>query len=168
MSRRKNDEWYTPQVILDAARRALGGEVDLDPASCDEANRIVRARHYYRLPDYDGLVLTWEAERLWLNPPYSDPKPFVGRLLEGWRTGNVGAACIILTSTAALGTRYGYDLQQSADLMCSPGRVWFVAPNGTPGRQPRDASVIFAGGPRLDVDRAEQALRLLGPVWRKP
>jgi hypothetical protein len=76
-------EWYTPADIIERARRVLGS-IDLDPASCAEANETVKARHYYNQAD-DGLSLSWNLPittswdcpdgdgggpaNVWLNPP---------------------------------------------------------------------------------------------------
>ena len=44
------------------------GGIDLDPASCAEANKIVQAKQFYSQRD-DGLKQPWFG-RIWLNPPY--------------------------------------------------------------------------------------------------
>lgn len=59
-------EHYTPAFIVEAARKAMGG-IDCDPASCTEANGVVRAITYYSLP-HDGLTFDWYG-RIFLNPP---------------------------------------------------------------------------------------------------
>jgi ParB family chromosome partitioning protein len=46
-------EWYTPPEYIEAAR-AVRGEIDLDPASSDIAQKTVKALHYFTLDD-DGL-----------------------------------------------------------------------------------------------------------------
>ena len=61
-------EWYTPKLYVDVARKVLGGTIDLDPASSDQANETVRAEKYYTQSD-DGLLLPWHG-RVFLNPPY--------------------------------------------------------------------------------------------------
>jgi hypothetical protein len=87
-------EWYTPAQYVDAAREVLGG-IDLDPASCDQANRTVRARTYYTAQD-DGLEHYWHG-RVWLNPPYGKSSAlFVGKLLAERAAGRVDAAIVLL------------------------------------------------------------------------
>lgn len=61
------DEWYTPPTVIEAARTAMGG-IDLDPASCSDANKVVRARTWWAASDLP-LERKW-AGNVWLNPPY--------------------------------------------------------------------------------------------------
>lgn len=64
-----SSSWYTPPEIVDAAREALGGRIDLDPASCAVANKIVKADRFYSLEAReDGLSIPWDG-RIFLNPP---------------------------------------------------------------------------------------------------
>jgi len=60
-------ERYTPAWIIAIAHETMGG-IDLDPCSCAEANKTVRATRYYTEQD-DGLDFPWEG-RVWMNPPY--------------------------------------------------------------------------------------------------
>ena len=59
-------ERYTPEYIIAPGREVLGG-FDLDPASCDTANSIVKAASYLTARD-NGLAHEWDG-RLFLNPP---------------------------------------------------------------------------------------------------
>ncbi len=61
-------EWYTPAKYLDAVRRVLGG-IELDPASCEKANRVVQASRFFTV-DCDGLSQEWDSRSVFLNPPY--------------------------------------------------------------------------------------------------
>jgi ParB family chromosome partitioning protein len=62
----KTNEHYTPVHVVEAARKVLGA-IDLDPASCEQANRTVKATRWIGLPD-DGLIQEWHG-RIFLNPP---------------------------------------------------------------------------------------------------
>ncbi len=62
-------EWYTPPEIMGVVRLLLG-EIELDPASCETANKIVGAKRFFSKSD-DGLSQDWKAETLWLNHPFS-------------------------------------------------------------------------------------------------
>ncbi len=65
----ESNEHYTPIAIVEAARKTLGA-IDLDPASCDEANEVVRAELFYG-PNgrrANGFREEWYG-RVFLNPP---------------------------------------------------------------------------------------------------
>lgn len=61
-----SNEHYTPPAIVTAARYTLG-RIDLDPASCQAANGVVRAKEIFTKDD-DGLSRPWFG-RVFLNPP---------------------------------------------------------------------------------------------------
>lgn len=64
-----NVEFFTPTKITDAARKFLGG-IDLDPASCEAANRRIRAGKIYTRDD-DALDprKRWKG-RVFMNHPF--------------------------------------------------------------------------------------------------
>ena len=63
-----NTEWYTPKEIIEAARKCLG-RIDLDPFSCDIANKAVKATDIYTKED-DGFEQQWFG-KVWCNHPFS-------------------------------------------------------------------------------------------------
>lgn len=102
--KQKSNEWYTPSYIIEAARKVLG-TIDLDPASCEQANQVVRATRFYTKED-NGLAQDWSGN-VWLNPPYSSIKStkglgggklrgptrlFIAKLLNDFEDGNVSQA----------------------------------------------------------------------------
>lgn len=100
----KNNEWYTPVRYVDAAREVMGG-IDLDPASCEAANKTVGATEYYT-KEIDGLMQHWYG-RVWLNPPFgrvnqglhptlSFQTAFIQKLMQAHLCGNVEQAVLLL------------------------------------------------------------------------
>jgi hypothetical protein len=59
-------EHFTPRAIVDAAREVME-VIELDPATCVEANRMIRARAIYTKKE-NGLAQQWRGRTL-LNPP---------------------------------------------------------------------------------------------------
>jgi len=90
-----SDEWYTPANILDAVRDVLG-TIDLDPASCPEAQATVQATRYFTIED-DGLKQEWRG-RVWLNGPFSHPLNirFVNKLIAEVASGRVSKAIMLV------------------------------------------------------------------------
>lgn len=90
------NEWYTPTKYIEAARVTLG-VIDLDPASCDAANRTVKAARFFSKAD-DGLKQPWRG-RVWLNPPYGGLAcDFIPRVVGEYKAGHVTAAIALVNS----------------------------------------------------------------------
>lgn len=81
-------EHFTPPAVIEAARIVLG-EIDLDPASSEIANRVVRATRFHDVAA-NGFVRDWAgpfaASRVFLNPPGGRQEPD-GRRVEKGETG---------------------------------------------------------------------------------
>jgi phage N-6-adenine-methyltransferase len=91
-----SNEHYTPAKYIEAVRSVLG-EIDLDPASCEEANRVVKATVFFTKDD-DGLAKEWVG-RVWLNPPYGDEVgKFIAKLTSEINAGNVDAAVVLVNA----------------------------------------------------------------------
>lgn len=113
----ESNEWYTPLEYVESARKLMGG-IDLDPASCEVANRVVRAKKYYTEKD-DGLAKLWKG-RIWLNPPYgrgdrneSNQEIWSGKLIEQHRSKSVREAVLLVnavTDRAWFQPLWGYPL----------------------------------------------------------
>lgn len=89
-------ELFTPAPIIERVRRVLG-TIDLDPASCEMANEIVKATRFYTKED-DGLQQEWKARTLFCNPPYARGliAPFVKKLITSYEEGNVAEAILLV------------------------------------------------------------------------
>lgn len=53
---------------MDAVREFFNGGIALDP--CSNEHSAVSARAEYRLPVKDGLLEPWDADTIYVNPPY--------------------------------------------------------------------------------------------------
>ncbi len=111
-----SNEFYTPPAIVEAARATMGG-IDLDPASCAEANEVVRAADFFGPGGRasNGLLWAWaEAGRLqkrvFLNPPggkagkRSSAVVWWEKLCKEWQAGNVQQAVFICFNLEVLNT----------------------------------------------------------------
>ena len=96
-----SDECYTPAVIFDT----LGIEFDIDPCSCPPELSHVPAKTMWTIDD-DGLSKDW-AGKVWLNPPYSKPDPWVKKFIEN------GSGIALLPTSG--GAYWFYNLWDAAD-----------------------------------------------------
>jgi ParB family chromosome partitioning protein len=138
-----DNEWYTPAEYIEAARTTLG-DIDLDPASSDEANTIVRAEKFYTAKD-DGLSKPWRG-RVWLNPPYASELivPFVDKLVQSYTSGHVPSA-ITLTNNATE-TEWFTSISKHAAALCLPrGRVRFWQPGKDSAAPLQGQAVLYLG-----------------------
>lgn len=121
------NEWYTPADIIRLAREVMG-DIDLDPASCEEANETVKAARFFTAKN-DGLKQEWRG-RVWLNPPYSrDLMPaFVMKLIGEFSAERTTQA--VMVSHNNTDTRWFQDVARVASAVCFPAaRIRFYRGN---------------------------------------
>lgn len=156
-----NNEWYTPAEYIDAARVVMG-DIDLDPASSDEANAIVGAKRYYTAQS-DGLRQAW-AGRVWMNPPYASELigKFADKLAQHVEDGDVTSAIVLVNN--ATETAWFERMASLADAVVFPrGRVRFWQPDGTRGAPLQGQAIIYIGS---DADRFLSTFAQFGRGWR--
>jgi len=95
------DTYQTPMYIVQAAQEALGGQIDLDPATSFEAhNNMIQAGcgPLYAFTEHtNGLTVAWQGS-IFLNPPYGEKsKEFTMHLVEEIKNKHVKAAVIVLS-----------------------------------------------------------------------
>ena len=142
----ETNEWYTPRQYVEAAVEVLGA-IDLDPASCEEANKVVQATTIYDA-DADGLTREWPG-RVWLNPPYGDlAGKFIEHLVQQYTEGPTEAA-IALVNAHATDTTW-FQLLWDHTLCFTDHRVdfWSTRPK-TSG--PTHGTVFVYLGPKTDL-----------------
>jgi ParB family chromosome partitioning protein len=141
------NEWFTPPQYLDMAREVMGG-IDLDPASSDRAQEVVKAAKYFTKAD-DGLQHEWHGA-VWLNPPYAQPHiaNFVAKLVAECEAGRVSSA-ILLTHNYT-DTAWFHEAAAVANGICfTRGRIKFYEPDGAVAA-PTQGQAFFYYGKSLD------------------
>jgi hypothetical protein len=111
------DECYTPKWFFDN----LGLEFDLDPCSCPPEFSNVPAKTLWTIED-DGLSKDWFG-RVWMNPPFSKPDPWVTKFIENGH----GVALLPVSG----GAKWVYRLWNVPEARLVPWHDLFDRPDGT-------------------------------------
>jgi len=123
-------EWYTPPKYIGLAREVWGGDPDLDPSTCAEPQKWIKAKQFYTKED-DGLNHEWQARSLWANFPYSRGlhAKFIDKLLNEISLGRVASA--IMLTHSSTDTPWFQKAARNADIVCfTRGRIKFISPTG--------------------------------------
>lgn len=141
----RDPESYTPAEYIDAARQVMD-EIDLDPASCAKAQKIVKAKRYYTEKD-NGLEEPWRG-RVFLNPPYKQPDIalFVERLCEHIESRDVSQAILLTNNNTDTGW-WHRAAALAAGVCFTKGRIQFRKPDGSES-QPTNGQNFFYFGSR--------------------
>lgn len=155
MHSQSSSEWYTPSEYVDAARLVMGG-LELDPASCDEANVNVKAERYFD-EETNGLIQPWKAKSVWLNPPGSDKRGVSGteiwldKLMTEYENGHTLQAVVLLFRVATE-THWFQSIYGRYPICFPDKRIRFIAPAGIyeePKSQPPHGNAFVYIGPRM-------------------
>lgn len=140
----KSTDYYTPPEYIEAAREVMGA-IDLDPATCEFAQRYIKAERFYTEKE-NGLAHTWHG-RVWLNPPYSktgarsNQEIWAEKLTDEYATGNVTEA--ILLVKAAVGYAWFENLWDRWSVCFARERLSFVKADGNDDGQSKQGSAFF-------------------------
>lgn len=74
----KVDDRETSPEVFDPLHERFRFTIDV--AASDQNAKLER---YYTIED-DGLAQSWTGERVWVNPPYSDIRPWVEKAWQEW------------------------------------------------------------------------------------
>ena len=87
-----NHERYTSRESISLVHKAFG-QIDLDPASSKEANKVVKAKSFFT-KRINGLKQKWHG-RVFLNPPFDDWPTWITKLDEELEAHRVKQAIVV-------------------------------------------------------------------------
>jgi DNA N-6-adenine-methyltransferase (Dam) len=160
-------ERYTPPQYIEAVRKVLG-EIDLDPASCEQAQKWIKAEQYFTA-ETDGLSRDWHG-RTFLNAPYQAKlhSRFIDKLVGEISAGRVTSA-ILLTLSHTDTEWFHTAASVCAGLCLTHGRIAFLKPSGNEvvrmESPPRGHAFFYYG---KDVKRFEDVFHHVGDCYRGP
>jgi hypothetical protein len=155
-----SNDHYTPEIYINAARTVMLGEIDLDPASCAQANEVVKAKQFFTESD-NGLQCQWHG-RVWLNPPYGGlAGKFIAKLVEEIEARRVSEA-IALVSAHSTDTEWFQPLWYG-QLCFTNHRIAFSGKAANVG-----GSVFAYFGPNRAafIEQFEQFGPIVERIWR--
>jgi phage N-6-adenine-methyltransferase len=155
-----SNNWGTPKSTLDFVKQVLG-TIGLDPASSDLHQKRVQAeRHFPK--ENDGLTKKWDAETLFLNPPYSESTKWFAKALEEFESGRVKQMVILIHDDTK--TKWWHSAFQKCDAVCfTRGTIKCHHPGtGIVSGAPPMGSHVFFFGP--DAKKFKKVFSALGTV----
>jgi hypothetical protein len=160
------DGWKTPdtkeQPVVSLVKKALGGQIYLDPCS-DSGCNIPATMRYFKWNDGLAKHNIWE-KTVFINPPFSDPFPWwVERCCFEIARGNVLAAVMLLKAGVISNVGTGELINKYASAICHwRGRINFLNDEGNPVKgSDFDCAFVYFGA-RLDLFR--QAFQQRGTI----
>jgi len=129
-----HNDWGTPKEVADASRYALGGRINLDPASEPVANiEIIKADYWFSptMGRNGGLDPDWWGN-VFLNPPYSSDElhQFIQKLVKEYSSKHIENA-VTVTNLQSFPYRSGELLYSNATMHAIlPKRIKFIRPAG--------------------------------------
>jgi phage N-6-adenine-methyltransferase len=141
------NEWYTPIEYIEAARKAMGG-LDLDAASSEHAQLVIKAPRFFSLEN-DALGQEWVG-RVWLNPPFAQPliEQFIDKLLAEYEAHRLSDA-VLLTHNYT-DTVWFHKAAARAEKICfTRGRIRFVNKEGVLAAPTQGQAFFYFGSRRV-------------------
>lgn len=145
-SKRFGDEWRTPLEFYQGLNRRFRFQLD---AACTTANCLA-PRGLHADVGFDALMEPWRPGPVWVNPPYSNVRPWLERgVLYNEHT-------VVVLVPADTSVRWWHDIvaRYASEVLFVVGRLRFLSPagevvtttNGGGGKTTPSAVVVFAPG----------------------
>lgn len=159
-----SDDTFTPRDEVDRMVKffePLGG-LDCDP--CWHPASLVRPRQGITRAE-DSLTKVWRPGNCWMQPPYSNPGPFLERLADYIDRGNLALGLVKCDFTTSWWKKYIWGMAKSASY--PHRRMRFIRQDGTLGTAPfLSAQILWTPDDRdMRRDASKRFTRLYGGAW---
>lgn len=118
---RESDLWATPQKLFDELNAEF--RFTMDPCCTDKTKKCP----LYFTEEEDGLTREWwflgDTERAFVNPPYSDIKPWFAKAKEEIKAGRCELAVFLVPSRT--GTDWWHQYARHCEIRWIRGRIQF-------------------------------------------
>lgn len=134
------DFWATPFDIFRGIENYLGLKFNLDACASPHNTKCKR----YITAEMDCLTCDWgeKGKNVWINPPYSNPLPFVERAIQQCRENNHTIAMLLPADTSTKWFRR-CTVYASRLIFIVDGRISFLNPEtGKPKKGNSKGSVV--------------------------
>ncbi len=132
------NDYYTPKWLFDA----MGLEFDIDVAAPVHGIPWIPAKRWFSQAD-DGLAQDWGGALVWMNPPFSNARPWVDKFIE-----NANGLALVVASKSKW---FGQLWDVCDAVMPMPPLVAFVRPDGS-NKEISFQTFLFAiGAPSIEA-----------------
>lgn len=147
-SANNSDEYGTPRWLI----RRLHQVIDFDLDAAAGAEPIEIADHRFTEDD-DALSQNWDQDNvdsIYLNPPYSNPEPFLERLVDAVVNGSVSVGVALTKSDTSTG--WFHNCITEAKAVCFPDdRISFYQEGVENGSPPFANAISVFGAPSREL-----------------
>ena len=159
------DCWRTPntreQPIVDLIKKALGGQIWCDPCA-DAGHKIGAAVAFHKNDDGLKAINIWR-KTVFVNPPFSDPLPWVDKCCVSIARGDCSQAIMLLKAGTLSNQGTGELINKYASGICHwRGRIHFLNDNGIAVKGSDFDCVMVYFGDRFD--RFRETFETFGTV----
>ena len=143
----EGDENYTPDYFLAPCKKFLAG-IDLDPFSCEIANKTIGAVNIYTRED-DALIQNWtQFNRKWVNPPYSSR--LIGKAIAKTLEYSHIGETLLLVNTSSSAKWFQACMEKCSAYLHPSKRINFDSPFRTSKGNRYDQTLFYFGDRPLE------------------
>ena len=175
-----SDEWYTPVYICYAVGDMLG-QIDLDPASCEQANSRIQAKHIIGA-EHDSLKQDWHAWTkatrpisIYLNPPggkvgnQSQAFLFWEKLMELRASSSLEHAIVMAfnINQLAITQQSKYHAMTEFPICIPQKRIQFISSGGKKNNPAHNNCIVYVPGTVNHSNRFLDIFKHIGAIVNK-